>query len=201
MGIRRGQGLGRAGVITPITTYTLSGIVESYSLRTFNGLGLTSSGRVAGTTGSPRNLIIDQVSLSAAAQEIMAARSEPFAARTSGLKALTQGGLDFTDVDISGAAFVGQILDGATFTNAVLRDVNFTGASLAGARFVSSAVDGARFNQANLSGADLAGAKGLRFEQVQGAITDASTILPKSVGNLITGTFGAAGGTPFLFGV
>lgn len=188
-------------MITPITTYTLSGIVESYSLQNFNGLGLTSSGRVAGTTGSPRALIVDQVTLSAQAQQLISTRNSAFPSRPEGVESLGNGTLDFDGVDISGAVFVGQVLDGARFNNAVLRDVNFTGASLMGARFTASVVEGARFNQANLSGANLDGARGLKFEQVQGAYTDATTVLPKSIGNLISGTFGAAGGTPFLFGV
>lgn len=186
--------------ITPITTFTLTGTVQAYSLQNFNGLGLSSSGRLAGgNTGNIRNAIVDQVSLSAEAQRYIATTSS-FPGRTAGLTALTGSGVVFEGVDISGASFVGQALDGAAFTNAVLKNVDFTGSSLVGATFVSSLVDGARFNQANLSGANLAGAQGLNFAQVEGAIFDAKTVSPQSIGSLILGTFGAAGGTPFLFG-
>jgi len=184
-------------MITPITTYTLTGINEFYALRNFNGLGLNSTGGTP--SGNPRSLIIDTISLSAEAQQIISTETSSFASRPSGLTSLNSSATSFGDQDISGASFVGQNLDGATFTNTILRDVNFTGASLAGARFTSSLVEGARFNAANLSGADLQGAQGLKFEQIQGAFIDSTTLLPQAIGNLIFGTFGARGGTPFLF--
>jgi uncharacterized protein YjbI with pentapeptide repeats len=183
--------------ITPITTYTLTGINENYALQNYNGLGVGSTGN--SSSGSSRNLIVDQVTLSAAAQQVIATNTSSFATRPQGIAAVNSGGIVFNNQDISGAAFVGQNLDGANFTNTILRDVNFTGASLRGATFTSSIVDGARFNAADLSGANLLGAQGLKFSQIQGAFFDNDTQLPQAIGNLIFGTFGARGGTPFLY--
>ncbi len=183
--------------VTPITTYTLTGLNENYALQNYNGLGVGSTGNAP--SGNARNLIVDQVTLSAAAQQIISTSTSSFAARAQGIAAVNSGGLTFNNKDISGAAFVGQNLDGANFTNTILRDVNFTGASLRGATFTSSVVDGARFNAADLSGANLLGARGLQFSQIQGAFIDGTTQLPQAIGSLIFGTFGARGGTPFLY--
>ncbi|MBL8628586.1 MAG: pentapeptide repeat-containing protein [Rhodospirillaceae bacterium] len=183
--------------VTPITTYTVTGINESYALRNYNGLGIGSTGNAP--SGNARNLIVDQVTLSAAAQQIISTGTSSFAARSTGLTAVNNGAVVFDGKDISGAAFVGQNLDGVSFNNSVLRDVNFTGASLRGATFTSSVVDGARFNAADLTGANLSGAQGLQFSQIQGAFLDETTQLPLAIGNLIFGTFGARGGTPFLY--
>lgn len=184
-------------MITPITTYTVTGINESFALRNFNGLGLTSTG--GSPRGTARDLIIDTVSLSSAAQQVISTANSAFAGRPAGVTALNNFATNFVNQDISGASFVGQNLDGASFTNSILQNVNFTGASLIGAQFSASVVDGARFNAANLSGANLSGASGLTFNQLQGALLDGTTQLPEAIGNLIFGTFGARGGTPFLF--
>jgi uncharacterized protein YjbI with pentapeptide repeats len=171
--------------ITPITLYAAALINDAFALRTYNGLGLSSTGGTR--TGNPRDVIVDQVTLSEAARNAVSTNASSSLDRTAGLAALHSGATNFNDVDLSGAAFVGQILDGAVFSNSILRDVNFVGASLRGAIFNSSVVDGARFNQADLSGANLLGAQGLVFSQIQGATTDAETLLPEGVGNRILG--------------
>jgi len=162
--------------ITPITLYAANIINEAFALRSYNSLGLTSTGGTR--SGNPRDVIVDQVNLSAAARQVISTSATSFPDRALGIEALTFGATAFNDVDISGASFVGQILDGALFSNTILRDVNFVGASLRGAIFSSSVVEGARFNQADLSGANLLGAQGLVFSQIQGARTDSATQLP-----------------------
>jgi uncharacterized protein YjbI with pentapeptide repeats len=181
--------------ITPITRFAISGINDSRSLKTYNGTGLSSTGGTP--SGNPRNFVADQVFLSASARQFISSSTSFFPLREAGLAALENGATTFNEVDLSGASFVGQILDGAVFLNSTLMNVNFVGASLRGAIFSASYVEGARFNQADLRGADLVGAQGLTFAQVQGATTDATTLLPTGIGNAISGTFGANGATPF----
>ena len=182
--------------ITPITTQRLSGINDAFALKTFNGSGLSSTGETP--SGNSRNVVLDHVRLSAAARQFIATSSTPFPEREAGVRSLVQGATSFNDADLSGASFVGQLLDGAVFSNTILKDANFVGASLRGAIFNASLVTGARFNHADLSGANLSGAQGLEFTQVQGSITDSSTVFPVGIGNAIQGTFGAAGGTPLI---
>jgi uncharacterized protein YjbI with pentapeptide repeats len=181
--------------ITPITRFALSPVNDAAALKTYNARGLNSTG--GALSGSPRNVVFDHVWLSAEARRLVSTAPSSFPERSAGLDALGRGVTRFSDADLSGAAFVGQILDGAVFANTILRDVNFVGASLRGAIFTASPVDGTRFNQADLSGADLTGAQGLTFAQIQGATTDAATVLPVGIGNDINGTFGANGAVPF----
>jgi uncharacterized protein YjbI with pentapeptide repeats len=181
--------------IRPIDTQALNAILDRFALKTYNGLGLNSTGGTA--SGGSRNIVVDQVSLSSAARQIFATSGSYFPARAAGVGAVASQSSRFDSVDLSGASFVGQILDGAVFNNSILKDVNFVGASLRGAIFSASLVEGARFNQADLSGANLSGAQGLAISQVQGSITDGATVFPAGIGNAINGTFGATGGTPF----
>jgi uncharacterized protein YjbI with pentapeptide repeats len=172
--------------ITALTTFALTGISDARALKTYNGTGLSSTG--SASNSNPRNFIADQVFLSAAARQFISTSATFFPARETGIDALTKGATSFHEADLSGASFIGQILDGAIFSNSILKDVNFVGASLRGAIFSASLVEGARFNQADLSGANLIGAQGLTFSQVQGALTDADTQLPTGIGNTILGT-------------
>ncbi|MDX2144183.1 MAG: pentapeptide repeat-containing protein [Rhodospirillaceae bacterium] len=171
--------------IRPINTQAINAVLDRFALKTYNGLGLNSTGGTA--SGNPRNVVVDQVTLSAAARKIFATSGSFFPERASGVGAVASRATRFDSVDLSGASFVGQILDGATFSSSILKDVNFVGASLRGAIFKASLVEGARFNQADLSGADLTGAQGLQFSQIQGAVTDTATVLPTGIGNPISG--------------
>jgi hypothetical protein len=171
--------------ITALTRFAIRGLNDSRSLKTYNGSGLSSTGTTP--SGNPRNFVADQVTLSSDARRVIATSNGFFPEREAGLNALTNATTFFSDQDLSGASFVGQILDGAVFNNSNLTGVNFVGASLRGAIFSATVVDGARFNQANLSGADLTGAQGLVFSQIQGSITDTQTLLPAGIGNRILG--------------
>jgi uncharacterized protein YjbI with pentapeptide repeats len=171
--------------ITALTRFAIRGLNDARSLKTYNGSGLSSTGTTS--SGNPRDFVADQVTLSTEARRVIATANGFFPEREAGLNAVTNGETFFNDQDLSGASFVGQILDGAVFNNSNLTGVNFVGASLRGTIFSASVVDGARFNQANLSGADLTGAKGLVFSQLQGAITDTFTVLPTGIGNRILG--------------
>lgn len=173
-------------ILTPFSPGIPTVTSVNTSLTAYNQRGLAARGD--GTTGDPRNLIVDQITLSAEAQRIIASGGAfLFPARAEGVALYVSGATSFAGVDLSGAVFLGQKLDGAIFSNVVLKDANFTAASLRGARFESSLVEGARFNQADLTGADLTGAQGLTFAQIQGATFDASTVLPTGIGNAILG--------------
>ena len=73
--------------------------------------------------------------------------------------------------------------------------MNFAATSLRGAIFITSLVDGAQFGQADLTGADLRGAQGLTFAQLQNTIFDDSTIFPPGIGTDILSSlpFGSGG--------
>lgn len=174
--------------LTPITARFPVLPSARSALSDYNALGLTARGE--SPTGDSRNIVIDQVTLSAAAQAIIASGGGfAFPARAQGVAQFTQGATTFTNVDLSGAVFLGQNLDGAVFSNVILKDVNFSSTSLRGARFEASLVDGARFERADLTGADLSGAQGLLYGQIQGAVFDASTRFPAGIGSRIFGTF------------
>ena len=133
--------------------------------------------------------ILDNISLSAAAQQFISTATSSFPQRSQALGKLASGNFSTFGVgDYSGAAFIGQNLQNAIFENALLAHVNFSSANLQGARFISSVVTGANFNQANLYGADLRGAQGLIFAQVQGANFDRTTRFPVGIGAAILGT-------------
>ena len=174
--------------ITPITAQFPAGPSSNSALSLYNARGLTATG--GSPTGDSRNIIVDQVSLSAEAQRfISSGGATSFPGRATGVSQYVQGGTQFEHSDLSGAVFLGQNLDGAKFSNVILNDVNFNSTSLRGARFEASLVQGARFDRADLTGADLSGAQGLKFNQVQGAIFDSTTIFPPDIGNRIFGTF------------
>jgi uncharacterized protein YjbI with pentapeptide repeats len=127
--------------------------------------------------------VLDNISLSAAAQHFIAARPSAFPARTGAMAQLGRGELNaFGAGDYSGAAFIGQDLRNAVFNGAILKDVNFVSANLQGARFLASVVTGANFAQADLRGADMRGAQGLVFAQIQSAAFDKTTLLPPNLG-------------------
>ncbi|MDX2223558.1 MAG: pentapeptide repeat-containing protein [Rhodospirillaceae bacterium] len=174
--------------LTPITARFPSPPSSRTALSDYNALGLNSQGQ--SPTGDSRNIIVDQISLSAAAQAIVAAGvGAAFPARAQGVAQFAQGATTYVNVDLSGAVFLGQNLDGAVFSNVILKDVNFSSTSLRGARFDASLLVGARFERADLTGADLSGAQGLVYGQIQGAIFDATTRFPAGIGNPILGTF------------
>ncbi|MCB2000002.1 MAG: pentapeptide repeat-containing protein [Rhodoferax sp.] len=174
--------------ITPITAQYPPPPSSSSSLSIYNTRGLTSAGQ--SPTGDSRNIIVDQISLSATALAfISSGGAAAFPSRAQGVSALVQGATGFSNVDLSGAVFLGQNLDGVRFSNTILKDVNFSSASLRGAQFAASLVEGARFDRADLTGADLSGAQGLVFAQIQGATFDSSTVFPEGIGNQIFGTF------------
>jgi len=173
-------------ILTPFSPGIPTVTSVNASLSAYNQRGLASRGD--STTGNPRNLIVDQITLSAEAQRLISSGGAfLFPDRAEGLALYVAGGTAFANVDLSGAVFLAQKLDGAIFSNVLLKDANFTAASLRGARFEASLVDGARFNQADLTGADLSGAQGLVFSQIQGATFDATTVLPTGIGNSILG--------------
>ena len=171
-------------ILTPFSPGIPTVTSVNASLTAYNQRGLSARGE--STAGNVKNIVIDTVTLSAEAQRLISSGGAfLFPARADGLKALVLGTTAFVNVDLSGAALIGQRLDGALFSNAVLKDVNFTATSLRGARFEATLVEGARFNQADLTGADLTGAQGLLFTQIQGATFDETTALPAGIGNAI----------------
>ncbi len=144
------------------------------ALSFFNQSGLTPSGV---------NTVLDTVELSARAREALNLGVPPFQDRLQGLTQLSERETDnFVGGDYSGAIIFGQNLDGARFENAILQNVNFAATSLRGAIFIDSLVDGAQFGQSDLTGADLRGAQGLSFAQLQNAIFDDTTLLPTGIG-------------------
>ena len=140
--------------------------------------------------------ILDNISLSAAAQKFISTAVSSFPERPQALSRLAVGNFTMLGAgDYSGAAFIGQNLQNAVFDNALLVNANFSNANLQGARFTASVVTGANFTQADLRSADLRGAQGLVFAQVQGAAFDTSTLFPTGIGADIFGTFGAHDGS------
>jgi uncharacterized protein YjbI with pentapeptide repeats len=136
--------------------------------------------------------VLDNISLSAAAQQFISTANSAFPARSGALQQLASGNVSTFGVgDYSGAAFIGQNLQGAVFDGAILANANFSSANLQGAKFTNALVTGANFTQADLRGADLRDAQGLVFQQIQGATFDQSTLLPTRIGANIFGTFDA----------
>ncbi|TAL04550.1 MAG: pentapeptide repeat-containing protein [Rhodospirillaceae bacterium] len=139
--------------------------------------------------------ILDNISLSAAAQKYISTAGSAFPVRPESLTRLASGNLTMLGAgDYSGAAFIGQNLQNAIFENALLTNANFSSANLQGSQFIASVVTGANFAQSDLRGADLRGAQGLMFSQVQSATFDNTTQFPSTIGANIFGTFGASGG-------
>jgi uncharacterized protein YjbI with pentapeptide repeats len=179
LGATRTQSLLEAGFLLQSTAPS--------PLTFFNQTGLTPSGV---------NTVLDTITISAQAREALNTGVSPFDDRLQGLVQLGEGNFDsFIGRDYSGAIFFGQNLDGALFENAILQDVNFAATSLRGATFITSLVEGAQFGQADLTGADLRGAQGLTFAQVQNATFDDSTLFPDGIGTDILSSlpFGSGG--------
>lgn len=125
-----------------------------------------------GIEGAPR-FSSDTVTLSAAAQALLAIRSQTAGTNIerSNLIDTDFTGQDFTGIDLTGAVLNFANLSNTNFSNAVLRDVSFANANLSGAIF---------FN-ADIRGANFAGVSGLTAEQLIGARVDPTTIFPIGV--------------------
>lgn len=166
--------------------------VSDFGVAPFNQRGITSTGGATTSSGG-LGIIVDSVTLSSDARALLGQiNSGGFDSRTGAVTQLIDGvgqGTQFVNVDLNGVIFFGQDLTGARFDGAILTDANFSSTNLTNAQFVNSFVAGANFNQANLSNADLSGAQGLQFDQISGAIFNASTVFPEDIGNQIFGTF------------
>ena len=89
--------------------------------------------------------------------------------------------------DLSGAELENVILPdtnlrGVDLSGAYLRGADLFGADLKGADLGQADLFGASFFAANLRGVDLTGARNLTKGQVASAVTDATTLLPSSLG-------------------
>ena len=87
----------------------------------------------------------------------------------------------FSGAFMRGAKFHRADMAGANFEEAALSDADFRGAMLAGAVFGGAHADGANFSNADLSDADLGGTQFLKAEQIESALGDSDTKLPKGL--------------------
>ncbi len=86
---------------------------------------------------------------------------------------------DLSQADLSGAHLESADLSGADLSGAHLSGADLSGADLSGADLSGANLRGANLSAADLRGADLRGARYLTQEQIDAALGDSGTKLPK----------------------